>query len=126
MNAENITSLLLKTPAEEGWTNESVGADVFTDTFQSGDPISIVLKSGDRFNLPKTDIAVLYVIRNSEGKVLSEHISRETVDWKDLWYDGKYQNCELDIPSVPKESGTYSISIYFNNQAVTTSSFTIS
>ena len=126
MNADNITSLLLKTPVEEGWTHESVGNDVFTDTFQSGDPISIVLKSGDSFHLPKTNISVLYVIRNSDGKVLSEHIAREEVVWKDLWYDDNYHNCELDIPSVPKEAGSYTISIYFNNQAVTSTGFTIS
>lgn len=126
MNANNITALLLKTPAEEGWTHETVAADVFTDTFQSGDPVSIVLKSGDSFHLPTTNISVLYVIRNSEGKVLSDHISREDVIWKDLWYDGNYHNCELNIPSVPKEAGTYTISIYFNNQAVTSTGFTIS
>ena len=126
MNANNITSLLLKTPAEEGWTHETVAKDVFTDTFQSGDSISIVLKSSDSFHLPTTSISVLYVIRNSDGKVLSDHISREEVVWKDLWYDDEYRNCELDIPSVPKESGSYTISIYFNNQAVTSTGFTIS
>ena len=126
MSADSVTSLLLKTPAEEGWTHESVAADVFTDTFQSGDPISIVLKSSDNFHLPKMNISVLYVIRNGNGQVLSDYISREDVDWKDLWYDGNYHNCELDLPKVPKEPGTYSISIYFNNQAVTSTNFTIS
>ena len=126
MNANNITALLLKTPAEEGWTHETVASDVFTDTFQSGDPVSIVLKSGDSFHLPTTNISVLYVIRNSDGKVLPDLIAREDVVWKDLWYDGNYHNCELDIPSVPKEAGSYTISIYFNNQAVTSTGFTIS
>jgi len=126
LNADSITALLLKTPQEEGWTFESVGNDAFTDTFQSGDPVSIVLKSTDSFFLPKMDISVLYVIRDSDGKVLANHISRETVDWKDLWYDDNYHNGELDIPSVPKEPGKYSVSIYFNNQAVTSTSFTIS
>ena len=126
MSGDSITSLLLKTPEEEGWTCESVGADVFTDTFQSGDPISIVLKSSDNFHLPQASISVMYVIRNGDGKVLSDYISRETVDWKELWYDGNYHNCELDIPNVPKESGSYSISIYFNNKAVTSTKFTIS
>lgn len=126
MSGDSITSLLLKTPAEEGWTCESVGEDVFTDTFQSGDPISIVLKSSDKFHLPETTISVMYVIRNGDGKVLSDYISMETVDWKALWYDDNYQNCELDIPNVPKEAGNYSISIYFNNRAVTSTKFTIS
>lgn len=125
MSADSITSLLLKTPAEEGWTSESIGDDVYTDTFQSGDPISIVLKSGDNFHLPEMSISILYVIRNAEGKVLSDHISQETADWKQLWYDGDYHNCELDLPSVPKEAGSYSVSIYFNNKAVTIANFTI-
>lgn len=126
MRADSITSLLLKTPSEEGWTSESIGDDVYTDTFQSGDPISIVLKSSDNFHLPEMSISVLYVIRNADGKVLSDHISREIVDWKALWYDGDYHNCELDLPSVPTEAGKYSISIYFNNSAVTSTQFTIS
>lgn len=126
MSADSITSLLLKTPQKDGWTYESVGTDAFTDTFQSGDPISIVLKSTDSFFLPKMDISVLYVIRDSSGKVLSDFINRETVDWKDLWYDGDYHNGELDIPKVPTEPGTYSVSVYFNNQAVTSTNFTIS
>lgn len=126
LNAQNITTLLLKTPQEENWTYESVGNDVFTDTFQSGDSISMVLKSTDSFFLPQMNIAVLYVIRNSDGKVLPDYISRETVDWKDLWYDKDYHNGELDIPNVPKEAGKYSISVYFNNMAVTSTSFTIS
>ena len=125
MSADSITSMLLKTPAEEGWTTESVGNDVFTDTFQSGDPISVVLKSSDNFHLPEMDISVLYVIRNGEGKVLSDCIARETVDWKSLWYDDDYHNCELDLPTVPKEAGNYSVSIYFNNKAVTIANFTI-
>ena len=126
MSADSVTSMLLKTPAEEGWTSESVGNNVYTDTFSSGDPISIVLKSSDNFHLPKMDISVLYVIRNSDGKVLPDLISRETVDWKDLWYPANYHNCELNLPKVPKEAGKYSLSIYFNNLAVTTTNFTIS
>lgn len=126
MRADSITSLLLKTPTEEGWTSESIGDDVYMDTFQSGDPISIVLKSSDNFHLPEMSISVLYVIRNADGKVLSDHISREVVDWKALWYDGDYHNCELDLPSVPTEAGKYSVSIYFNNSAVTSTQFTIS
>ena len=103
-----------------------VGDDVYMDTFQSGDPISIVLKSSDNFHLPEMSISVLYVIRNADGKVLSDHISREVVDWKALWYDGDYHNCELDLPSVPTEAGEYSVSIYFNSSAVTSTQFTIS
>ena len=126
MTAEKLTAHLLKTPQEDGWLAEKMAKDAFTDTFQSGDKISVVLKSSANFYLPKMDIEVLYVIRDANGYVLSDYISRETIDWKELWYDGDYHNGELDIPVVPTESGSYNVSIYFNNLAITSTQFTIS
>ena len=102
-----------------------LGAVIKADTFQVGDKISVVLQADDSFYLPETDIEVLYVIRDKDGKVLSSHISRETQDWKALWYDDDYHNGELDLPSVPAEAGNYTLSIYFNNCAVASTSFTI-
>ena len=125
LSADKITAALVKTPEQEDWTIESIGDDAITDTFQTGDSISVVLQANDKFYLPEMDIDVLYVIRNSEGSVLSSFISEETVDWKALWYDNSYQNGELTIPKVPTEPGNYSVCIYFNHQAVTVASFTI-
>ena len=125
LSADKITAALVKTPEQENWTIESIGDDAITDTFQTGDSISVVLQANDKFYLPEMDIDVLYVIRNSEGSILSSFISEETVDWKALWYDNSYQNGELTIPKVPTEPGNYSVCIYFNHQAVTVASFTI-
>lgn len=125
LSADKISSYLVKTPEQEDWTIESVGDDAITDTFQSGDSISVVLKANDKFYLPEMDIEVMYVIRDDEGNVLSPYISDETVDWKELWYDDSYQNGELTIPKIPEEPGEYSVSIYFNNLAVTVVSFVI-
>lgn len=125
LSADKISSYLVKTPEQEDWTIESIGDDAITDTFQSGDSISVVLKANDKFYLPEMEIDVMYVIRDGEGNVLSPYISDETVDWKELWYDDSYQNGELTIPKVPEEPGDYSVSIYFNNLAVTVVSFTI-
>ena len=125
LSANKIASYLVKTPDEEGWTIESIGDDAITDTFQAGDSISVVLKADDKFYLPEMDIDVMYVIRDGEGNVLSALTSTETVDWKALWYDDSYQNGELTIPQVPEEPGNYSVSIYFNNLAVTVVSFVI-
>ena len=125
LSADKIASYLVKTPEDEAWTIESIGDDAITDTFQSGDSISVVLKADDKFYLPEMDIDVMYVIRDGEGNVLSSLTSTETVDWKALWYDDSYQNGELTIPQVPVEPGSYSVSIYFNNLAVTVVSFKI-
>ena len=126
MDASKLTAHLLKTPEEEGWTAESVGKDVYTDTFRSGDKISIILHANAKFFLPEMDIEILYVIRDGDGYVLSDHITRQVGDWKDLWYDGDYKNAELDLPTVPTEPGTYNLSLYFNNMAITSIGFQIS
>lgn len=125
LSADKITSHLLKTPDQEDWTIDAIGEDAYTDTFQSGDSISVVLTADDDFYLPEMDIDVMYVIRDEEGNVLSRYLSHETRDWKDLWYDDDYHNGELTIPKIPTEPGNYSLSIYFNDLAVTATNFTI-
>lgn len=124
LSADKITSHLLVTPSQEDWHLENTG-EAFMDTFQSGESISVVLKANDNFYLPEMDINILYVIRDGNGNVLPQYISREVRDWKDIWYAGNYHNGELTIPSVPTESGKYSVSIYFDNLAVTATNFTI-
>ena len=126
LSANKISAHLLKTPDEADWTIDSIGTDAYTDTFLPGESISIVLTASDNFYLPEMDISVMYVIRDENGNVLSQYISQETRDWKALWYEDDYHNGELTIPEVPEEPGNYSVSVYFNNLAVTATNFTIS
>ncbi len=125
LSANNVSAYLLVTPEDENWTVESVGTDAFKDTFQVGERISVALIANDDFYLPESSIDVMYVIRDGNGNVLSEYISNEARDWKDLWYDDDYHNGELTIPQIPQEPGKYSVSIYFNQLAVTVVNFTI-
>ena len=125
LSADNITADLLKTPSDSNWTFESIDPSAFTSIFASGDSISVVLKASTKFYLPKDEMEILYVIRDGEGNVLSEYISQAKKGWEDIWYAGDYQIGELDVPSVPKEPGEYSLSIYFNNAAITYTTFTI-
>ena len=126
LSADKITSHLLKTPDQETWIIDDIGEDAYTDTFLPGESISVVLTAADDFYLPETEIDVMYVIRDNGGNVLTKYLSHETRDWKDLWYDGDYHNGELTIPEVPADPGDYSLSIYFNDLAVTATNFTIS
>ena len=125
LSAEKITADLLVTPVGE-WTYDQVGKDVFTDTFAPGDSISMVLRASVNFYLDREELDVLYVIRDSEGNVMPELMSQQKIEWNDLWFAGDYHAGELDIPKVPDKPGTYSISVYFNNRAVTSTEFTIS
>ena len=125
LSADKITADLLKTPSDSQWTYETADPAAFTSTFSSGDSISVVLKASTKFYLPKDEMEILYVIRDGEGNVLSEYVSQAKKNWEDIWYAGDYQIGELDVPSVPKEPGEYSLSIYFNNAAITYTTFTI-
>ena len=124
LSAEKITSYLLKTP-EGSWIYDSVGSEAFCDSFAIGESISMVLRGGTDFYLPKDDIQVLFVIRDASGNVLSELTAERIINWNTLWFDGDYHFAELDIPKIPSTAGDYSISIYFNHAAVTTTTFSI-
>lgn len=125
LSSDKVTAHLLVTPQQEDWHLENTG-EAFMDTFKPGESISVVLKAGDNFYLPETEIAVMYVIRDAEGNVLPKLISRETRIWKDIWYAGNYHNGELTIPEVPADPGQYTVDIYFNSKIMASSNFTVS
>ena len=51
--------------------------------------------------------------------------SEETLNWKDLWFDGDPRYGELDLPVAPAEAGSYTIDIYFNGKILTSTGFKI-
>lgn len=126
LTTDMLTIDLLKTPEEENWYYENISDDQLTDQFQSGDNISIVLRSSDSFYLPGSRTAVLYVIRDSYGNVLSQHTQEEELIWKNIWTGGDSKNGELDVPSVPTNAGSYVLKLYFDGMLVTELPFTIS
>jgi len=125
ISGEKIEPHLLKTPTEQDWSYESISNSDFTDSFTSGDSISVVLHGTVGFYIPEADINALYVIRDGEGNVRSDLVTEETLNWKDLWFDGDPRYGELDLPVAPTEAGSYSVDIYFNGLVLTSASFTV-
>ena len=126
LSADKITSKLLKTPSDSNWLADNVSSDSYTTTFQAGDKLSMVLEATVKFYVDHEDIQVMYVYRDSDGNPIPNLISTETIDWYDLFYDGNYQLGELDLPKAPTESGSYSVTVYFNGSPVASNDFTIS
>lgn len=115
---------LCKTPTTSGWLGKNVPSSSFTTTFASGDSIAMVIKSS-RHYIPKDTISVLYVIRDEDGNVIHDLLSLQTdVSWYDMW-QGQYPYTGQEIPKVPTEAGNYTLDLYWNSQAVTSLSFTI-
>lgn len=116
---------LLVTPEKENWSNEDVSKSDYTSTLKSGQKASLLLHLNQSFYTYKTDMTIMYVFRNSEGKVLVDLVSQYATDWNDMWDGANYRYCELDLPAMPTEPGNYTLYIYFNNLAASTVSFTI-
>lgn len=119
MIPEDLTIELLKTPAEEDWTYETLTDPSPANTFAVGDPVSIVIRSASTFYLPGYETKVLYVFRNSYGNVLTDLVSEETYFWKNIWQSGDPKIGELDLPKLPSTPGDYVLQLYFNGKAVT-------
>ena len=125
LTGNDIVANLLKTPSKSNWSYKDVGTGDYTSTFSSGDSISVLLNAKTDFYVPKDEITILYVIRDSEGSVITDLIGQETAVWYNMWWNTNYHYCELDLPKAPTEAGSYTLSIYFNNAAITSVGFTI-
>ena len=126
LTADMLSVDLLKTPEEEDWYFENISADQLTNLFQSGDSISIALRSKDSFYLPGSKTTVLYVIRDSYGNVLAQHSKSQELVWKNIWTGGDSKNGELNVPSTPTNPGNYVLNLYFDGMHVAELPFTIS
>jgi len=123
--ADTLNVHLLKTPSKTNWSYKDVGKKNYTSTFKVGDPISVLLHHPGRFYLERFDTHILYVIRNSEGNVMTELLATDEQVWRTLWENTDYRYCELNLPAVPTAPGEYTLYLYFNGRAVTSVEFTI-
>lgn len=115
ITAGGLTAKLLVTPTNADWMNQSVPSDSFTQSFTSGQPISVVLQN--QYGVYLTDMeefSILYVFRDASGDVAPEWIGEDTATWRELWGKTSAPTAALDIPVAPTEAGSYTLDIYFN------------
>lgn len=125
LSAKDITAKLLKTPKNKDWNASTIKSSSYATSFIPGDPVSMVLHASRDFYLPKDTVQALYVLRDAEGKVLSKMITKEELNWSDLWMGGDYHDAELDLPVMPFQEGNYTVEVYFNEALVASADFTI-
>jgi len=123
--AEKISAYLLKTPDKEDWNYQDITKEDYTQQFTSGDKISLVLHASCNFYIPEDEIRLMYVFRDGQGNVLPDLTIQETRDWYTMWLNEDYHYCELDLSAVPTEPGDYTLSLYFNGDAVMVINFSI-
>lgn len=126
ISAVSLVSKLL-VPPKSGWSYRDVSSKNYTTAFTLGQNISILIRSPHNFYLDRDSYRLLYVIRDGEGKVLTDLTEQQDVVWYDLWFDKRnYHYCELNIPNVPTEAGSYTVDVYLSGYSLCSLDFTIS
>lgn len=120
VTADNMNFYMCRRPNVENWDRHDLSSGDYIVTFNPGEKISFLVRMRKVYDTVGGDITILYVIRDSEGKLV--HASPENTTWTDMW---DYYYCELDIPYTPGTPGEYNVTVYFNGYFAKSIGFTI-
>ena len=82
--------------------------EAFTAPFSTEDDVKILLDTSKKIKKSSSEVLIQYIVRNEDGSIYST--ATETLVWNDMWYKA---GCILS-PELPKTSGNYVLSLYFN------------
>lgn len=120
VTADDMSFSMCRTPSYSNWSWYDLYSSSYTDTFESGEKASFVVKLNSSYEISDDYVDILFVVRNSKMEIVCT--SSTASSWTYMW-DNRY--CELDIPTMPTEPGNYSIDIFFNGMAAARDYFTI-
>ena len=116
-----MTFLMCKAPNKESWNRKDVAQSAYTTSFAAGEKAGFVIRV-KAYGLSSQKIVPLFVIRDAEGNLVSAETGLVRT-WTQMW--DVYGYSSLNIPSLPTESGSYTMEIYFNGSTAGTVAFTI-
>lgn len=120
VKAEDILFDMCITPDVQNWDRYDVPQQNYTNSFKVGSSASFVMHLTRDYTTSDDEILTLFVIRDREGKIISN--AYETRTWTEMWYRGYGK---LTLPFLPTEPGDYTVWIYFNGTAATNRSFEV-
>lgn len=120
LKADDLQYSLCLTPAESGWDHRDVKK--YASVYTSGESISLVVYAAVNPAADDADVQVLYLIRDADGKVLTELAAAETLNWKDMWQNRYFYPT---LPHIPAEAGSYTAEVYFDGALALSKRFTI-
>lgn len=120
VKADDIRFEMCITPKVQNWDRYDVPSKNYTTSFKVGSSASFVMRLTRDYTTSNDEIVTLFVVRDSEGKIISNATEART--WKSMWYRSYGK---LTLPFLPDQPGNYSVSIYFNGTAATSRNFTV-
>lgn len=120
LSASDMDFRMCKTPENPEWTQHDVPEEDYKTTFAVGEQASFAVRLNHEYNTSPDEIVTLFVIRDSDGNIVSNETQQRT--WTSMWYRGFGR---INIPVMPDAPGTYTLDIYFNGASVTSQTFTV-
>lgn len=120
VTAENMEFQMCRTPDWEDWDHSELEDSDYTTSFKADEKASFVVYMNCGYDTSSDDIVTMFVIRNAEGTPVL--VETDTRSWTSMWYK---RYCEMDIPQIPSEAGSYTIEVYFNGLYAGTQDFTV-
>ena len=106
----NMKFKMCLTPNVSNWTRKNLRTSDYTTTFKANQRASFLVYINKKYGVSSNKIYVTYVIRDSENNLVT--YSTTETKWSNMWKGGYG---EFDLPTLPKTSGQYSVTVYFND-----------
>lgn len=119
-SADNMTFYMCRRPNQQNWTRQHLKSYDYVAEFTLNEKASYLVRLQSQQESSAESVAILFVIRDKDNKLISAEVLTES--WDEMWSN---RDCTLDIPTLPDLPGNYSISIYFNGLLVNENSFTM-
>ncbi len=120
VTTDNMEFKLCKRPDWKYWDHYDLKKSDYTNSFSIDEKVSVVVHLNKTQKKSTEKITTLFVIRDSNGNIVNTGYDLET--WNKMWTN---RYCELDVPSIPKTPGEYSISIFFSGMLAHQQNFTV-
>lgn len=120
LTAGNLKFSMCRTPEIEDWDRKDLEDSDYKTTFAVGEAASFLVKRPKNSDSSDETVTITYLIRDENGLAVS--MDEMSSVWDDLW-NKRY--CELDLPQMPANAGSYTIEIYFNHQLACSQDFTV-
>lgn len=120
LKAADVKAALCKVPDKDDWNYRDVAEEDKTSDFASDDSVGILLSTTEKYRTDSKDISIVYAFRDAEGTLVT--VCSDSDVWSNMWSKG---HCELEIPQIPANAGSYTLEVYIGGQLMTSLDMTI-
>lgn len=120
LDAESIIVEMYDVPSKDNWSYSTLQRSREEDTFKAGGSLALLYTVTKPYIFSDDALETLFVIRDSEGKLVST-VSR-TRTWDEMWDNGY---CTEQVSNLPAAKGSYTLTIYIANGKLAELPFTI-